>query len=173
MVPILEENELDLSKCVCLCTDGAANMAGNYNGVGAKLLRNKIKTTYPESIFTHFHCIIYQQNLCSKILKLNHVIKLVAKTVNYIRSRAINHRQFNQLLQDMNNEFTNDPFYTEVRCLSCLKVLWRFYLLQKEIIMFFDMKDQTTIQLKEKRWIQDLAFAIDIIEHLTQMNLKL
>ena len=42
MVQILEEYELDLSKCVCLCTDGAANMAGKHNGVGAKL-KNKIK----------------------------------------------------------------------------------------------------------------------------------
>ena len=97
MLQILEVYELDLSKCVCLCTDGAANMAGKHNGGGAKL-RNKIKTIYLESTFTHFHCIIYQQNLCSKVLELDHVIKFVVKTVNYIRSRALNHRQFNQLL---------------------------------------------------------------------------
>ena len=109
MVQTLEEYELDLSKCVCLCTDGAANMAGKHNGVGAKL-RNKIKTIYFDSTFTHFHCIIHQQNLCSKVLKLDHVINFVVKTVNYIRSRALNHRQFNQLLQDMDIEFTDVPF---------------------------------------------------------------
>ena len=172
MVQTLEEYELDLSKCVCLCTDGAANMAGKHNGVGAKL-RNKIKTIYFDSTFTHFHCIIHQQNLCSKVLKLDHVINFVVKTVNYIRSRALNHRQFNQLLQDMDNEFTDVPFYTEVRWLSCHKVLKRFYLLQKEIIMFLNMKDQTTTQLKDKRWILDLAFAVDITEHLSKLNLKL
>ena len=51
MVQTLEEYELDLSKCVCLCTDGAANMAGKHNGVGAKP-RNKIKTIYFDSTFT-------------------------------------------------------------------------------------------------------------------------
>ena len=53
----------------------------------------------------------------------------------------------------MDNEFTDVPFYTEVRWLSCHKVLKRFYLLQKEIIMFLNMKDQTTTQLKDKRCV--------------------
>ena len=73
----------------------------------------------------------------------------------------------------MDNEFTDVPFYAEVRWLSCHKVLKRFYLLQKEIIMFLNMKDQTTTQLKDKRWIQDLAFAVDVTEHPTKLNLKL
>ena len=73
----------------------------------------------------------------------------------------------------MDNDLTDVPFYTEVRWLSCHNVLKRFYLLQKEIIMFLNMKNQTTTQLKDKRWIQDLAFAGDVAEHLTKVNLKL
>ena len=35
------------------------------------------------------------------------------------------------------------------------------------------MKDQTTTQLEDKRWIQDLEFAVNVTEHLTKLNLKL
>ena len=69
----------------------------------------------------------------------------------------------------MDNEFTDVPFYIEVRWLSCHKVLRRFYSLQKKIIIFLNMKDYTTTQLK-KRWIQDLEFAVDITELLTQLT---
>ena len=103
-----------MGNLVCLSTDGAANMAGKHNRVGTKL-RKKVNDSYPDSPFAHFYCIIHQQNLCSKILKLDHVIKLVTKKVNYIRGQVLNHRQFNQMLQDMENEFTDVPFYTEVR----------------------------------------------------------
>ena len=105
------------------------------NGVGAKL-RKKINDSYPGSPFAHFYCIIHQQNLRSKVLKLDHVNKLVTKKVNYIRGPALNHRQFNLMLQDIENEFTDVPFFTKVQCLSCHKLLKRFYLLREEIIMF-------------------------------------
>jgi hypothetical protein len=87
-------------------------MVGRHNGVAAKL-RTKIENFDPDSSFAHFHCIIHQQNLCSKILKLGHMFSLVTKTVNYIRGRALNHRQFSQLLEDEDNQFTDIPFYTE------------------------------------------------------------
>lgn len=169
---VLHEYDLDLSKLVCLSTDGAANMVGRHNGVGAKL-QAKIKKLYPDSSFTHFHCIIHQQNLCSKILKLDHVLSLVTKTVNYIRGRSLNHRQFRQLLEDMDNQFTDVPFYTDVRWLSCHKVLKRFYLLRQEIISFLEMRGQNTDEMKSERWFQDLAFAVDITAQLNDLNLKL
>ena len=39
--------------------------------------------------------------------------------------------------------------------------------------MFLNMKDQTITQLEDKRWIQDLEFAVNVTEHLTKLNLKL
>ncbi|KFD60659.1 hypothetical protein M514_27168 [Trichuris suis] len=87
---VLQGYGLDFSKLACLATDGAANMIGRHNGVAA-MLRTKIENSHPDSSFAHFHCIIHQQNLCSKILKLDHVLSLVTKTVNYIRGRALNH----------------------------------------------------------------------------------
>ena len=93
--------------------------------------------------------------------------------MNYIHGLVLNHRQFSQLLQDMENEFTDVPFYTEVRWLSYHKVLKRFYLFREEIIVLLKMKGQNTKELKQESWIQDLAFAVDITEHLTNLTLKL
>ena len=112
---------------VCLSTDSAANMVGRRNGVVAKL-HVKIKNLHPDSLVTHFYCIIHQQNLCSMIPKLDHVLSLVTKAVNHIRGRSLSHRQFSQLLEDMDYQFTDVPFYTDVRWLSCHKVLKRFFL---------------------------------------------
>ncbi|KFD63472.1 hypothetical protein M514_24398 [Trichuris suis] len=137
------------------------------------MLRTKIENSHPDSSFAHFHCIIHQQNLCSKILKLDHVLSLVTKTVNYIRGRALNHRQFSQLLEDTDNQFTDVPFYTEVRWLSCHKMLKRFYLLRQEIVTFLEMKGQNTDEIRDENWLQDLAFAVDITARLTDLNLKL
>ena len=157
---------------MCLSTDGATNMVGRHNGVAAKL-RTKIENSYPDSSFAHFHCIIHQQNLCSKTLKLNHVLSVVTKTVNFIKCNALNHRQFSQLLEDMDSQFTDVPFYTAVRWLSCHKVLKRFYLLRPEITLFLEMKGENTDEIKDKSWIQYLAFAVDITAHLSDLNLKL
>lgn len=123
----LHDYGLAMSKLAFLCTDGAADMVDRHNGVAVKV-RTKIENPHSNSSFAHFHCIIHQQNLCSKIVKLDHVLCLVTKTVNYIRGRTLNHRQFSQLLVDMDNQFNDDSFYTEVRWLLCHKVLKRFYL---------------------------------------------
>ena len=111
---VLHEYYFDLRKLVCMSTDGAANMAGRHNGVVSRL-QAKIKNLHPDSSFTHFYRIIHEQNLCSKILKLDHVLGLIKKTVNCIRSRSLNHRQFSQLPEDMDNQFTDAPLYTDVR----------------------------------------------------------
>jgi hypothetical protein len=84
---------------------------------GAAKLRTKIENSHPDSSFEHFHCIIHQQNLCSKILKLDHELSLVTKTVNYIRGRALNHRKFSQLLEDM--DISSPMFHSTQKSVGC------------------------------------------------------
>ncbi|XP_029656048.1 general transcription factor II-I repeat domain-containing protein 2-like [Octopus sinensis] len=172
LLQILFEYGFDLKKLVCLCTDGAPNMVGRHAGVAAKL-RAEIEKVNPGSSFAHFHCIIHQQYLCSKILKMENTISLVTKTVNYIRGHPLNHRQFNKLLTDINNQFSDISFYTPVSWLSLHKVVKRFYLLRSEIILFMEMKGQNTDEMKSQSWIKDLAFAVDIITHMNDLNLEL
>ena len=71
------------------------------------------KKLHQDSPFVHFNCIIHQQKLCSKILKLDYVLSLVTKTMKYIRDGALN-RRFSELLEVMDNQFTNVSLYIEV-----------------------------------------------------------
>jgi hypothetical protein len=48
---------------------------------------------HPENL-TNFHCIIHQQNLCAKSIKFTNVMEVVVASMNCIKSRALNHRQF-------------------------------------------------------------------------------
>lgn len=169
---VLSQYNLQMEKLVCLATDGAATMVGHANGVGARLL-SKIREKQPEYMFAHFHCIIHQQALCSKVLQLDQVLKPVTKTVNFIRARGLNHRQFNSLLAEVGSEFDSVPYYTEVRWLSCHKVLKRFFHLREEITQFLEMKGKEVTFLNDEACIQDLAFAVDLTGHLFDLNLKL
>ena len=94
---------LPFDKLVCLATDGAANMTGHTKGVAAGLL-SKLRETNPDARLAHFHCIIHQKVLCSKVLELGHVLKSVTKCVNFIRARGLNHRQFLSLLEEVGSE---------------------------------------------------------------------
>ena len=40
---------------------------------------------------------IYQEAFCAKVASLKNVMDVVVKTINFILSRGLNHRQFNQL----------------------------------------------------------------------------
>ncbi|XP_015440415.1 PREDICTED: general transcription factor II-I repeat domain-containing protein 2-like [Dufourea novaeangliae] len=88
-------------------------------------------------------------------------------------ARGLNHRQFASFLEDIECEYTDLPYYTEVRWLSSYKVLKRFFKLLDEIIIFLETKNYECAELKDGQWIKDLAFSVDITSHLNQLNLKL
>ncbi|GFT76191.1 protein ZBED8 [Nephila pilipes] len=82
-----------------LCTDGAPAMLGNKSGFA-----HLVKKEAPNVIVTH--CFLHRHALATKTLptSLIDVLSIVIKTVNFIRSRALNHRLFKTLCQEMNAE---------------------------------------------------------------------
>lgn len=58
---------------------------------------------------------------------MKHVMDVVIKCVNGIRSKSLKHRQFRKLLKDLGEEYEDLPYYTEVRWLSRGKMLRRFF----------------------------------------------
>ncbi|KAL4131458.1 hypothetical protein QTP88_008769 [Uroleucon formosanum] len=90
------ENNLDLEIISGISTDGAPAMVGKEKGA-IKLLIDRIESTRKTNNFWKrddlfiIHCLIHQQNLCSQVLSMNHVMQVVIKTVNYIRSHALTH----------------------------------------------------------------------------------
>jgi len=148
---------LDWEKLTAPTTDGAPAMVGVNNGfVG--LLRKKLKNPDLPAI----HCFTHQEALCAKSLKMPHVMSVVTRIVNYIRSHALNHRAFKTFLEMMGEDFTDIPYYTEVRWLSRAKVLFRFFKLRERVAEFLDSKGRPEPLLSDPLWISDLAFLVDV-----------
>ena len=86
---------------------------GKKAGVVTKF-KEKVQTVNGGRDFLTFHCILYQEALCCKSLKMDNIMKVVVQTVNFIRSRGLNHRQFDSLLRE-NDHNHGLPYHTEVR----------------------------------------------------------
>jgi hypothetical protein len=169
---VINEYDLPLEKLSGFATDGAPAMLGERNGVVAKLKEklSSLQTGFP---FYSFHCIIHQESLCGKKLKMAHVMDIVKKTVNFLRSHSLNHREFVSLLEECENQYKEIPYHTEIRWLSRGQVLKRFFLLLEPIKTFMISKNKPINELDDQFWIMDLAFLTDITEHLNFLNKEL
>ena len=98
---------------------------------------------------------------------------LVVKIVNFIQSRGLNHRQFKSFLVDMDSEYGELLYHTEVRWLSCKKILKHFSALRNEITLFMERKNKPVPLLADSTFQCNLAFLTDIVQHLNELNLKL
>ncbi|XP_076325489.1 protein FAM200C-like [Tachypleus tridentatus] len=89
-------NELHLDKIGSICTDGAPAMLGNRSGFAA-LMRKEV----PNLKITH--CFLHRHSLAAKTLPpdLKKTLDICVKVVNFIRSRALNHRLFQSLCEEM------------------------------------------------------------------------
>lgn len=98
---------------------------------------------------------------------------VVVSTINFIRSRGLNHRQFKAFLDELSSEHDDVTYYCEVRWLSKGKMLKIFYDLRKEIADFMAMKEKPLLQMYDPTWLCGLAFLVDITVLLNDLNLKL
>ena len=57
---------------------------------------------------------------------MNHVMNVIIKIVNYIRSHAFQHRQFKEFLSKLSSEYGDIVYFINVRWLSCGKCLKGF-----------------------------------------------
>lgn len=171
VVQCLKRLNLSWNNLCGLTTDGAPSMIGSRNGLVTKVLHQmeiqNLELPLP------VHCIIHQQALCCKILEMNHVVNVVRDIVNFIRSRGLNHRQFQAFLEEIGSEFSDVLYHNQVRWLSRAQVLSRFFSLLSEIEIFLTEKEKPYPELSDASWLWDLAFLTDISNHCNDLNLKL
>ena len=141
----------DLSTLCGIATDGARAMSGT--GIGfVGLLKSTWKEKNVSDNIVIFHCIIHQQNLCAKSLKFKHVMGPVIEAVHFIRSRGLNHRQFQNFLDDLDTEHQDLAYFSEVRWISkgSTRMLRRFYELRKEIALFLKNKGRPIAEMEDE-----------------------
>lgn len=146
-------------------------MMGKNEGAVA-YLRKKAKLV-GNGDFLQYHCIIHQENLCAKNISLKNVMSDVVKSVNFIRAHGLNHREFQEFLDEVGAEYRDVPYFTEVRWLSRGKVLKRVFDLKDEIKRFMEMKGKQVEFFDNTIWMSDFAFLTDISIHLNELNVKL
>lgn len=105
-------------KCSGIATDGAKAMDGHKTGLGGLCKEKGMNCLF-------FHCIIHQQALCGKIIRLSETMKTVVNIVNLIRggSKAHRHRAFIAFLDNLEAECGDISLYREVRWLSAGRCL--------------------------------------------------
>ncbi|XP_076022136.1 general transcription factor II-I repeat domain-containing protein 2B-like [Genypterus blacodes] len=138
-----------------------------------KHMHDKVTEIDTDQKFVFFHCIIHQHVLCKSVLKIKHVIDVVTKIVNFIRARALNHRQFVALLEEHDTEHSDIGYHTAVRWLSLGKVLKRVWDLKAEIREFCEKKGKDIPELSDEDWMADFAFAVDVTALMNELNTKL
>ena len=169
----IDKYGLPWNRLVCLATDGAPAMRFSRIDV-VEYVENKLNSLGTEKVnFISVHCILHQEALCSKSLQMREVMDVVVETVNFIRSRRLTHRQFKSFLADMDSEYGELLYHTEIRWLSRGNVLKRFFALRNEIASFLEMKNKAVPLLADATFQCYLAFLTDITYHLNELNLKL
>ncbi|XP_075053814.1 general transcription factor II-I repeat domain-containing protein 2-like [Mixophyes fleayi] len=167
----LQRYSLSFDNISGIATDGAPAMIGNRD-VLVKLIENDAIASQNYRMMK-YHCIVHQENLCAKALKIANVMQIVIKAVNFIRSKGLNHRQFQEFLKCMDAEYGDIIYFSEVRWLSRGKMLQRFYDLRNEIKLFMESKKKGVPELDDENWLTDLAFLVDVTTHLNELNMRL
>lgn len=145
MSEVIDEVGLHWNKLMGGTTDGAPCMVGWHNGFVARICQKVIESKGSPPL--DLHCIIHLRNLCGKQFNLEHIMMVVVKSVNFIRSHALNYRTFKEFLSKMESEHSAVVYHSEVCWRSQGKVLKWFFDLRHEIDIFMPKKSKQLPEL--------------------------
>lgn len=161
------EHNLDWSKCVNICTDGAAAMVGKTKGAVSRM---KQKATNA----TSSHCIIHRHSFATKRMPedLQAVLNDAVKIINHVKSRPLQARLLKLTAEDLGLNHFQLLLHTEVRWLSRGKILARLFELKDALVATFT--NQAFIEkLTNSDWLLILAYLSDIFEKINETTTSL
>ena len=111
LTEFLQERAIPMENIIACATDGA--MVGRYRGF-ATLLKHQV----PHVLTVH--CVLHRHNLVAKNISdsLHQSLNVAVKSINKIKSHALNDRLFRQLCGENDEAYQRLLFHTEVRWLS-------------------------------------------------------
>ncbi|CAK9824116.1 General transcription factor II-I repeat domain-containing protein 2B [Anthophora retusa] len=168
----MKHSKLHWHNLVSVATDRAPSMVDKNVGFVCCLQRRLQDLTIPQTIIT-VHCMLHKENLCAKCVQLERVMLVVVSTINFIRNHGLKQKQFHIFLQELDTEYDELPYRTEVHWLSHGKALDRFFSLRDEIRLFMDKVGHPIPELEDSLWTRDLAFLSDVIDHLNILDAAL
>lgn len=83
----------------------------------------------------------------------------------------MNHQTFRNFLDEIDAEYKDIIYFSEIRWFSCRKVLKRFFELIDEIQMLLTVKRNNIPELSNFKWISQLAFLVNITTYLNKLNI--
>ncbi|KAJ4932726.1 hypothetical protein JOQ06_011141 [Pogonophryne albipinna] len=164
----VREYKIPIHKIVSFTTDGAPAMLSVRSGFVALCRKDP---DFPP--FVNYHCVIHQQALAAKAIDMSHVMNDVVKILNSIRAKALQHRLFKSLLDELDSVYGDLILHADVRWLSRGKVLQRFLDLLPEIISFLKSRNEEYEQLSDDTWLLDLGFLTDLTAKFNDLNREL
>ena len=99
---------LPCDKLIGLTTDEAPAMCGDKNRLVGRIQAKMHEENFPSELAV-YHCIIHQESLFVKVIRMEHAMKNVVQIVNFIRATGLNHRQFQSFLWNIDSEFVDIP----------------------------------------------------------------
>nr|XP_033332759.1 general transcription factor II-I repeat domain-containing protein 2-like [Megalopta genalis] len=168
----IKYNNLDWCKLVAVATNGTPSIV-DINTEFIDCLQLKLRNlAVPQKVVT-IHSIIHIQHLCAKCIQFDNVVSVVVKTTNTIQTYGLQNSQFRSFLEELEAEYVELPYHTNIKWLSCGKILDKYYNLLAEIDLLMNMVGDPVPELQSDHWIADLAFMCDIIHHLNALNVSL
>ena len=169
LINCLKVKKISFDKISSIATDGAPSMVGCHKGLVALLRQSGL---FPN--FVAYHCIIHEEALCAKYANIEDVMLTIVRVINFIRTRALNRREFRVLMDEMNSEYGDLLLHSEVRWLSRGRILERFSVCLPQILVFLESKNKFFPQMYPlKTFKYKLGYLTDIIAKFNELNLRL
>lgn len=140
----------ELSRCVNEMglpweTDGAPTMCGHRSGLVERMREENVTGELTAYYITD------KELFCGKTLKMDNVMRTITRPVDIIRAKGLNHCHFKAFLGELDPEYGDLLYHTEVRWLCQGEVLQRCFELREEVRLFMESKGKHTEQSSEMK----------------------